>query len=241
MYLPTAAKKALAPVRLGDVAYISFVRDPDGNWIEISQRKSITGSRAETGAGPFSPFQGTHPAHASSIRKTGRHPLTRCTITYLKGVPNFFIFCLLGLSPFFCASAILPIFSAFWGDSAGYRRHSKATAEDADSNAPTLTNLWSLGRKGFARVNLGFRRRNTTPWNYFADRPCAQAGDPWRRSIAPKRRRSPKHAPVRGIEENLGACTKHQNGARSKRELKQTWARIEIKRCALRAILWAQI
>jgi hypothetical protein len=29
---------------LGDVAYISFVRDPDGNWIEISQRKSITGS-----------------------------------------------------------------------------------------------------------------------------------------------------------------------------------------------------
>lgn len=33
-----------APVRLGDVAYISFVRDPDGNWIEISQRKSITGS-----------------------------------------------------------------------------------------------------------------------------------------------------------------------------------------------------
>ena len=34
----------MAPVRLGDVAYISFVRDPDGNWIEISQRKSITGS-----------------------------------------------------------------------------------------------------------------------------------------------------------------------------------------------------
>ncbi len=34
------------PVRLGEVAYISFVRDPDGNWIEISQRKSITGSLA---------------------------------------------------------------------------------------------------------------------------------------------------------------------------------------------------
>ena len=33
-----------APARLGDVAYISFVRDPGGNWIEISQRKSITGS-----------------------------------------------------------------------------------------------------------------------------------------------------------------------------------------------------
>jgi len=32
------------PMRLGEVAHISFVRDPDGNWIEISQRKSITGS-----------------------------------------------------------------------------------------------------------------------------------------------------------------------------------------------------
>ncbi len=36
--------EGMAPLRLGDVAYISFVRDPDGNWIEISQRKSITGS-----------------------------------------------------------------------------------------------------------------------------------------------------------------------------------------------------
>ena len=35
-----------SPIRLGDVAHISFVRDPDGNWIEISQRKSITGSLA---------------------------------------------------------------------------------------------------------------------------------------------------------------------------------------------------
>jgi lactoylglutathione lyase len=34
----------MAPVKLGDVAHISFVRDPDGNWIEISQRKSITGT-----------------------------------------------------------------------------------------------------------------------------------------------------------------------------------------------------
>ncbi len=32
------------PVTLGDIARISFVRDPDGNWIELSQRKSITGS-----------------------------------------------------------------------------------------------------------------------------------------------------------------------------------------------------
>ena len=38
--------EGLAPVRLGEVAYISFVRDPDGNWIELSQRKSITGSLA---------------------------------------------------------------------------------------------------------------------------------------------------------------------------------------------------
>ena len=35
-----------APNVLGTVARISFVRDPDGNWIEISQRKSLTGSLA---------------------------------------------------------------------------------------------------------------------------------------------------------------------------------------------------
>jgi lactoylglutathione lyase len=33
-----------APLTLGKVARISFVRDPDGNWIEISQRASLTGS-----------------------------------------------------------------------------------------------------------------------------------------------------------------------------------------------------
>lgn len=32
-----------APVTLGEVARISFIRDPDGNWIEISQRASLTG------------------------------------------------------------------------------------------------------------------------------------------------------------------------------------------------------
>lgn len=42
--LASGGFEGMAPVRLGDVAYISFVRDPDGNWIEISQRKSITGS-----------------------------------------------------------------------------------------------------------------------------------------------------------------------------------------------------
>ena len=32
------------PITLGTTARISFVRDPDGNWIEISQRASIVGS-----------------------------------------------------------------------------------------------------------------------------------------------------------------------------------------------------
>jgi lactoylglutathione lyase len=32
-----------APVTLGEVARICFIRDPDGNWIEISQRASLTG------------------------------------------------------------------------------------------------------------------------------------------------------------------------------------------------------
>ena len=31
------------PITLGTVARISFVRDPDGNWIELSQRASLTG------------------------------------------------------------------------------------------------------------------------------------------------------------------------------------------------------
>jgi len=42
--LARGGAEGASPIRLGDVAYISFVRDPDGNWIEISQRKSITGS-----------------------------------------------------------------------------------------------------------------------------------------------------------------------------------------------------
>jgi hypothetical protein len=32
-----------APVTLGTVARISFIRDPDGDFIEISQRASLTG------------------------------------------------------------------------------------------------------------------------------------------------------------------------------------------------------
>jgi lactoylglutathione lyase len=35
---------ATEPVRLGDVAAISFVRDPGGNWLEVSQRASLTGA-----------------------------------------------------------------------------------------------------------------------------------------------------------------------------------------------------
>ena len=42
--LGAGADEGMAPVKLGDVAYISFIRDPDGNWIEISQRKSLVGS-----------------------------------------------------------------------------------------------------------------------------------------------------------------------------------------------------
>ena len=38
------AIEGLAPVTLGSVARISMIRDPDGNWIELSQRASITGS-----------------------------------------------------------------------------------------------------------------------------------------------------------------------------------------------------
>ncbi len=36
-------EEAHPPRTLGKVARISFVRDPDGNWIELSQRASLTG------------------------------------------------------------------------------------------------------------------------------------------------------------------------------------------------------
>lgn len=35
--------EAIAPIKLGETAYISFVHDPDGAPIEISQRASLTG------------------------------------------------------------------------------------------------------------------------------------------------------------------------------------------------------
>ena len=44
--IASGGREGRAPLTLGDVAKISFVRDPDGNWIEISQRRSLTGSLA---------------------------------------------------------------------------------------------------------------------------------------------------------------------------------------------------
>ena len=38
------AVEGMAPTTLGEVARVSFIRDPDGNWIELSQRASLTGS-----------------------------------------------------------------------------------------------------------------------------------------------------------------------------------------------------
>lgn len=42
--LTHGGREGYAPVTLGTTARISMVRDPDGNWIELSQRASLTGS-----------------------------------------------------------------------------------------------------------------------------------------------------------------------------------------------------
>jgi lactoylglutathione lyase len=42
--LANGGREARAPMTLGNTARISMVRDPDGNWIELSQRASLTGS-----------------------------------------------------------------------------------------------------------------------------------------------------------------------------------------------------
>lgn len=42
--LQHGGREALAPQTLGTTAKFSMVRDPDGNWIELSQRASIVGS-----------------------------------------------------------------------------------------------------------------------------------------------------------------------------------------------------
>lgn len=36
-------EEGMAPIRLGETAAISFVRDPNGNWWEVSQRANLTG------------------------------------------------------------------------------------------------------------------------------------------------------------------------------------------------------
>lgn len=42
--LAHGGREAMPPTTLGTTARISMVRDPDGNWIELSQRASIVGS-----------------------------------------------------------------------------------------------------------------------------------------------------------------------------------------------------
>lgn len=42
--LALGGREGAPPRRAGEVAIFSMVRDPDGNWIEISQRASLTGS-----------------------------------------------------------------------------------------------------------------------------------------------------------------------------------------------------
>jgi lactoylglutathione lyase len=44
--LERGAHGAVEPVTLGTTARIAMIRDPDGNWIELSQRASIVGSLA---------------------------------------------------------------------------------------------------------------------------------------------------------------------------------------------------
>jgi lactoylglutathione lyase len=50
--LAHGGREARAPVTLGTTARISMVRDPDGNWIELSQRASLTGSLEPLGSAP---------------------------------------------------------------------------------------------------------------------------------------------------------------------------------------------
>jgi lactoylglutathione lyase len=42
--LARGGREGSAPQTLGKIARISFIRDPDGNWIEISQRASLVGA-----------------------------------------------------------------------------------------------------------------------------------------------------------------------------------------------------
>lgn len=42
--LTAGGTAGVAPYTIGDIARIAFVRDPDGTWIELSQRRSIVGT-----------------------------------------------------------------------------------------------------------------------------------------------------------------------------------------------------
>ncbi len=42
--LAAGGREAMAPTTLGDTARISMITDPDGNWIELSQRRSLVGT-----------------------------------------------------------------------------------------------------------------------------------------------------------------------------------------------------
>jgi lactoylglutathione lyase len=42
--LAAGGREAMPPTTLGTTARISMVRDPDGNWIELSQRASLVGA-----------------------------------------------------------------------------------------------------------------------------------------------------------------------------------------------------
>lgn len=41
--LERGGREGRPPVTMGTTARVSFIRDPDGNWIELSQRASVTG------------------------------------------------------------------------------------------------------------------------------------------------------------------------------------------------------
>ncbi len=43
-FLELGAEEGRPPVTLGTTARVSFIRDPGGNWIEVSQRASLVGS-----------------------------------------------------------------------------------------------------------------------------------------------------------------------------------------------------
>lgn len=47
--LAAGGREGCPPITLGDTVRYSFVRDPDGNWIEISERATLTGRLLQRG------------------------------------------------------------------------------------------------------------------------------------------------------------------------------------------------